>query len=73
MLATALSLAGAGIAMPAVAGASHGGVQLRVMTGSTQVRTAVDAGKSTDEVVAGWQGELTAFRALRAKYLIYPA
>jgi uncharacterized protein YbbC (DUF1343 family) len=41
------------------------------LTGSDYVRTSVDAGKSTDEIVAGWQGELNAFRALREKYLIY--
>jgi uncharacterized protein YbbC (DUF1343 family) len=42
------------------------------LTGSDQVRTSIDAGADTDDVVAGWQGELTAFRALRAKYLSYP-
>ncbi|SBT95081.1 Uncharacterized conserved protein YbbC, DUF1343 family [Streptomyces sp. DI166] len=41
------------------------------LTGSTQVRTAIDAGASTDEVVEGWQGELTAFRRIRKKYLLY--
>jgi uncharacterized protein YbbC (DUF1343 family) len=42
------------------------------LTGSDQVRTAIDAGRDTDEIVAGWQGELAAFRALRARYLRYP-
>ncbi|MFD0028585.1 exo-beta-N-acetylmuramidase NamZ family protein [Streptomyces sp. NPDC055059] len=41
------------------------------LTGSTQVRTMIDAGASTDEVVAGWQGELAAFRAVRSRYLTY--
>lgn len=41
------------------------------LTGSDQVRKAVDAGKNTDEIVAGWQAELAKFRALRAKYLTY--
>ncbi|MEU8488370.1 DUF1343 domain-containing protein [Streptomyces sp. NPDC048641] len=41
------------------------------LTGSTQVRTMIDAGASTDEVVAAWQGELAAFRAVRARYLTY--
>ncbi|MGW0914304.1 exo-beta-N-acetylmuramidase NamZ family protein [Streptomyces sp. NPDC002784] len=41
------------------------------LTGSTQVRTAVDAGASTDEVVAGWQEELAAFRRMRKGYLLY--
>jgi uncharacterized protein YbbC (DUF1343 family) len=41
------------------------------LTGSDQVRTAIDAGKTADEVVAGWQDELARFRAQRARYLLY--
>jgi uncharacterized protein YbbC (DUF1343 family) len=41
------------------------------LTGSTQVRTMIDAGASTDEVVAGWQQELAAFRRMRREYLLY--
>ncbi|MFI6655786.1 exo-beta-N-acetylmuramidase NamZ domain-containing protein [Streptomyces sp. NPDC050523] len=41
------------------------------LTGSTHVRTAIDAGAGTDEVVAGWQEELTAFRRIRKDYLLY--
>ncbi|MGW0598154.1 exo-beta-N-acetylmuramidase NamZ family protein [Streptomyces sp. NPDC002776] len=41
------------------------------LTGSTQVRTAIDAGASTDEVVAGWQEELAAFRRMRKEHLLY--
>ncbi|WP_307032855.1 exo-beta-N-acetylmuramidase NamZ family protein [Streptomyces canus] len=41
------------------------------LTGSTQVRTAIDAGACPDEVVAGWQEELAAFRATRREYLLY--
>jgi uncharacterized protein YbbC (DUF1343 family) len=41
------------------------------LTGSSWVREAVDAGRRVDEIVAGWQGELDGFRALRAKYLRY--
>ena len=41
------------------------------LTGSDYVRHAVDAGKSTDAIVAGWQADLMAFRKLREKYLIY--
>ncbi|MDN3022123.1 DUF1343 domain-containing protein [Streptomyces sp. S.PB5] len=41
------------------------------LTGSTQVRTAIDAGAAPDEVVAGWQEELAAFRATRREYLLY--
>ncbi|MDF2272176.1 DUF1343 domain-containing protein [Streptomyces coacervatus] len=41
------------------------------LTGSTRVRTAIDAGAGTDEVVAGWQEELAAFRRIRKEYLLY--
>ncbi|NUP23256.1 MAG: DUF1343 domain-containing protein [Streptomyces sp.] len=41
------------------------------LTGSTLVRTTIDAGASTDEVVAGWQQELAAFRRMRKEYLLY--
>ena len=41
------------------------------LTGSTRFRTMVDAGASTDEVVAGWKDELAAFDRDRRKYLLY--
>ncbi|GAA3272399.1 MULTISPECIES: exo-beta-N-acetylmuramidase NamZ family protein [Streptomyces] len=41
------------------------------LTGSTQVRTMIDAGADTDEVVAGWQSELAAFRRKRREHLLY--
>jgi uncharacterized protein YbbC (DUF1343 family) len=41
------------------------------LTGSTRVRTMIDAGASTDEVVAGWREELNAFRRIRRNYLLY--
>ncbi len=41
------------------------------LTGSARVRTMIDAGASTDEVVAGWQQELAAFRRMRSRYLLY--
>ncbi|MFI6281468.1 exo-beta-N-acetylmuramidase NamZ domain-containing protein [Streptomyces sp. NPDC050988] len=41
------------------------------LTGSTRVRTMIDAGAGADEVVAAWQGELAAFRRMRGKYLLY--
>lgn len=41
------------------------------LTGSAAVRTLIDAGTDTDEVVGAWQGGLTAFRAMRARYLLY--
>ena len=42
------------------------------LTGSDQVRKAIDSGASVDEVVAGWQSELERFRQIRRRYLIYP-
>ncbi|MGW7281749.1 exo-beta-N-acetylmuramidase NamZ family protein [Streptomyces sp. NPDC054844] len=41
------------------------------LTGSTQVRTMIDAGADTDEVVGGWEKELAAFRGTRRQYLLY--
>ncbi|MET9495960.1 DUF1343 domain-containing protein [Streptomyces sp. NPDC006552] len=41
------------------------------LTGSTRVRTMIDAGATTDEVVGAWQEELRAFRRVRARYLTY--
>ncbi|WSQ07999.1 DUF1343 domain-containing protein [Streptomyces sp. NBC_01231] len=41
------------------------------LTGSTLVRTMIDAGADTDEVVAGWGRELAAFRRVRGEYLVY--
>ncbi|MFC8201130.1 exo-beta-N-acetylmuramidase NamZ domain-containing protein [Streptomyces sp. NPDC057298] len=41
------------------------------LTGSTRVRTMIDAGATADEVVAGWQDDLAAFRRVRKEYLLY--
>ncbi|MFD5079252.1 exo-beta-N-acetylmuramidase NamZ domain-containing protein [Streptomyces sp. NPDC058371] len=41
------------------------------LTGSTLVRTMIDAGATADETVAAWQGELAAFRRMRREYLVY--
>ncbi|MET9776666.1 DUF1343 domain-containing protein [Streptomyces sp. NPDC006367] len=41
------------------------------LTGSTRVRTMIDAGADTDEVVEGWESELAAFRRTRREYLLY--
>ncbi|MFG2331900.1 exo-beta-N-acetylmuramidase NamZ domain-containing protein [Streptomyces sp. NPDC048604] len=41
------------------------------LTGSTRVRTMIDAGAGADEVVAAWQPDLAAFRAVREEYLLY--
>ncbi|MEU6147110.1 DUF1343 domain-containing protein [Streptomyces sp. NPDC047081] len=41
------------------------------LTGSSRVRTQIDAGAGVDEVVAGWQEELAGFRRIRKEYLLY--
>ncbi|MEU1403881.1 DUF1343 domain-containing protein [Streptomyces sp. NPDC005728] len=41
------------------------------LTGSTRVRTMIDAGAGPDEVAGAWQDELEAFRSVRKKYLLY--
>ncbi len=41
------------------------------LSGSARLRTMIDAGAGTDAVVGAWSKELTAFRAVRAKYLHY--
>ncbi|QGV81443.1 exo-beta-N-acetylmuramidase NamZ family protein [Streptomyces ficellus] len=41
------------------------------LTGSAKVRTLIDAGADTDEVVGAWQADLAAFRAVRRRYLVY--
>jgi len=41
------------------------------LTGNTRVRTMIDAGAGTDEVVGAWSADLAAFRATRKEYLLY--
>ncbi|MGW0466146.1 exo-beta-N-acetylmuramidase NamZ family protein [Streptomyces sp. NPDC003027] len=41
------------------------------LTGSTRVRTLIDAGADTDEVAGAWAADLAAFRAVREEYLLY--
>jgi uncharacterized protein YbbC (DUF1343 family) len=41
------------------------------LTGSSRVRTMIDAGATADQVVAAWQDELAAFRRVRREYLLY--
>ncbi|MEU8705757.1 DUF1343 domain-containing protein [Streptomyces sp. NPDC048565] len=41
------------------------------LTGNTRVRTMIDAGADTDEVVGAWSKDLTAFRKLRREHLLY--
>ncbi|WP_329035854.1 DUF1343 domain-containing protein [Streptomyces sp. NBC_00178] len=41
------------------------------LSGNTRVRTMIDAGAGTDEVVGAWQADLAGFRATRKGYLLY--
>ncbi|MEU3607854.1 DUF1343 domain-containing protein [Streptomyces sp. NPDC035033] len=41
------------------------------LTGSTRVRTLIDAGADTDEVVGSWTEDLAAFRSVRREHLLY--
>ncbi|MCQ4041205.1 exo-beta-N-acetylmuramidase NamZ domain-containing protein [Streptantibioticus rubrisoli] len=41
------------------------------LTGSSRLRTMVDAGARTDEVVGAWHNELEAFRRRREPFLLY--
>ncbi|MGC9668688.1 exo-beta-N-acetylmuramidase NamZ domain-containing protein [Planosporangium sp. 12N6] len=41
------------------------------LTGSDRLRTMIDAGAPTGDVVAAWRAELAAFEARRRPYLIY--
>jgi uncharacterized protein YbbC (DUF1343 family) len=41
------------------------------LTGSSLVRTMIDAGAGTDDVVAAWQDRLAEFRELRSEHLLY--
>ena len=41
------------------------------LSGTDRIRIDVLAGRSLDEITAGWDAELDTFRALRAPYLLY--
>ncbi|HVV19153.1 MAG TPA: DUF1343 domain-containing protein [Pseudonocardiaceae bacterium] len=41
------------------------------LTGSSRLRTMIDAGATTDDVVGAWQDELTVFRRQRIPFLMY--
>jgi uncharacterized protein YbbC (DUF1343 family) len=42
------------------------------LAGSKKLREQIEAGKSAEEIRAGWQEGLDAFKVIRAKYLLYP-
>eukprot|EP00894_Picocystis_sp_ML_P003755 jgi/Pico_ML_1/54272/g4644.t2 len=41
------------------------------LAGTSQIREAIDAGASVDELASFWQDDLVWFTAMRAKYLLY--
>ncbi|GHH49150.1 hypothetical protein GCM10018773_44340 [Streptomyces candidus] len=41
------------------------------LTGNSRVRTMIDAGAGTDEVVGAWQTDLATFRRVRREHLLY--
>ena len=42
-----------------------------VLSGSDRLRTQLDENEPATEIAAGWAAEVTAFEALRARYLLY--
>lgn len=42
-----------------------------LLAGSDQLRKQLLAGKTVDEIQAGWQADLEAYRGMRKKYLLY--
>ncbi len=42
------------------------------LTGRADIRPMIERGMDADEIKATWAGDVAAFRALRAPYLIYP-
>ncbi|MFF4648556.1 exo-beta-N-acetylmuramidase NamZ domain-containing protein [Streptomyces sp. NPDC001380] len=46
---------------------------LDLLSGSSRLRLALEAGASAEETAASWQPELEAFAAVRARHLLYPA
>ena len=43
----------------------------RLLSGDKQLQKDIENGKSADEIRASWQSDLEAFKAVRAKYLMY--
>ncbi|MEU4424483.1 DUF1343 domain-containing protein [Actinoplanes sp. NPDC024001] len=59
--------------VPAFAWRVDGGTRywIDLLTGSTRLRTMIDAGASVDEVTGAWAAELAAFERQRRPYLLY--
>ncbi len=43
-----------------------------LLAGTSSLRTQIIEGKTEGEIRAGWQPDLQAYKAIRAKYLLYP-
>ena len=43
----------------------------RLLSGDNQLQRDIENGKSADEIRASWEDDLNAFKAVRAKYLMY--
>lgn len=43
----------------------------RLLAGDKQLQRDIESGKSADEIRASWKNDLEAFKAIRAKYLMY--
>lgn len=43
-----------------------------LLTGDSRIATMIKKGKSADEIRASWADDVSRFRKLRAKYLLYP-
>jgi len=43
-----------------------------LLAGTDQMRNQIEAGLTEDEIRASWEGELSAYRKMREKYLLYP-
>jgi uncharacterized protein YbbC (DUF1343 family) len=42
------------------------------LAGGSTLRTAIEAGRNAEEIVADWEVPLESFRAVRGRYLLYP-
>ena len=43
----------------------------RLLSGDKQLQRDIENGKSAEEIRASWEDDLEAFKAIRAKYLMY--
>ena len=50
----------------------YGRYWIDLLSGSDELRTMIIEGKDSDEIRESWKEDLTAFKELRSRYLIYP-